>query len=77
MDTIMSRYNNDPAFNLLVKQIEAMIMNAEFTGSEIRQAAMMACINVESMKLRPYTVIPREAEDALQVLEKTLTNPDE
>ena len=77
MDTIISRYNNDPAFNLLVKQIEAMIMNAEFTGSEIRQAAMMACINVEAMKLRPYTVIPREAEDALQVLEKTLTNPDE
>ena len=77
MDTIISRYNNDPAFNLLVTQIEAMIMNAQFTGSEIRQAAMMACINVESGKLRPYTVIPREAEDALQVLEKTLTNSDE
>ena len=72
METIWHRYQNDPAFNLLVTHIEAMIMNAEFTGSEIRQAAMLACINVESRKMTHYRIIPREAEEALQVLENTL-----
>jgi len=74
MDSIFNRYQNDLAFNRLVTNIEAMILNAEFTGSEIRQAAMMACINVESRKLRSYTVIPREAEEALQVLGKTIND---
>ena len=72
MDTVLYRYQNDPAFNKLVTQIEAMIMNAEFSGAEIRQAAMMACINVEFMKRRHYTVIPREAEEALQVLDRII-----
>jgi len=74
MDTVLYRYQNDPEFNKLVTWIETMIMNAEFSGAEIRQAAMMACINVESMKLRHYTVIPREAEEALQVLDKIIVD---
>ena len=47
------RYRNDAAFRNLVDMMRAAIENAEFTPSEIREAAMLAQILYEETNLRP------------------------
>lgn len=41
------RYFNDPVFHQLVDTLEALVREAELTPSEIREAAMLACIHYE------------------------------
>lgn len=48
---------NDPAFKRLVDMLTHVILQAEYTPSEVRQAAMMACINVEMMRPAPSLFI--------------------
>jgi len=49
------RYANDPKFHHLVRSLEALIENLEMTPSEIREAAVYACLRVEVR--RPPTPI--------------------
>ena len=46
------RYMNDPKFHALVDMILSVIMNGEFTPTEIREAAMLAQIRYEEIKPR-------------------------
>ncbi len=71
MDTPQERYMRDPVFNQLVSVIEAMLHRAEFTPSEVREAAMLACIRHENATVRQYRlVIPEEVEDAQAILDR-------
>jgi hypothetical protein len=53
MKYVKDRYVNDPSFRNLVATLTSSIAMAEFSPTEIRQAAMQACINYEMTHLRP------------------------
>lgn len=56
MKTPEEKYKNDVEYHQLVDLLESFIHNAQFTPSEIREAAIFACIKYESRKGRsvPY-----------------------
>jgi hypothetical protein len=58
-------YMHDPEFNALVKTIEGMLYAADFTPSELRKAAVLACIHFEMRKPSPLFFL-REAEEKLR-----------
>jgi len=70
MNSLRHRYQNDVNFKHLVDLMEATIDRCEFTGSEIREAAMLACINYEMRTLRMRTIIPSEIDNSIQAIEK-------
>jgi len=43
MKTPQEKFENDPEYRYLVQMFEALIHEARFTPSEIRQAALFAC----------------------------------
>ena len=69
MKTPKEKYANDPNYRRLVDMLEALIVKAEFTPSEIREACMLACIRHEHYRrIRPI-VVSAEAARAMDVLE--------
>ena len=46
------RYSHDPAFRQLVDTMHHFIQKAEFTPTEMREAALLACIHYESYQVR-------------------------
>ena len=50
---IRDRYFNDPMFHNLVDMMQAMIHRADFTPTEMREAAMLAQIIYEERNPRP------------------------
>lgn len=59
MKTPQEKYNNDPKYRMLVDTMENLIHQAEFTPSEVREAAMFACIQYESRQpVRPIMLRP-------------------
>lgn len=61
------RYRNDATFRALVDMMRAAIERAEFTPSEIREAAMLAQILYEETNLRPRFV---EAVHGAEIMPK-------
>ena len=53
MRSVTERYQNDATFRQLVDLLYASIDNAQFTPSEIREAAMLAHILYEERRIRP------------------------
>lgn len=49
------RYENDSAFHRLVDTMLAVILEGNFTPTEIREAAMLAQIRYEDIHIRPNT----------------------
>lgn len=72
MKTPREKYNNDPAYHQLVTMLENFIDMAQFSPSEIREAAMMACINYEMRHIR-RVFIPhnKDIENALKTLDES------
>lgn len=71
MKTPREKYQNDPQFRMLVDILESQIHQANFTPSELREAAMLASINYEMMHIRKSRfAIPPEANIAIDTLEK-------
>jgi hypothetical protein len=63
MSDVKHRYQNDPVFYTVVNQMRAIITSATLTPSEVREAAMLACIIEEEYKpRRPYTTSNEELE---------------
>lgn len=73
MKTPREKYMNDPEYRHLVQMFEALIHRAEFTPSEIREAAMLACINHEMRKPMPI-IYNKKVVCALDTLEKFTTS---
>ncbi len=46
------RYNRDPAFKSLVDVMHAFIQRAEYTPTEMREAALLACIHHDRLNVR-------------------------
>lgn len=53
MLTPEERYQNDPAFHMLVDWLERAIHQAQYTPSELRDAALLAAVHYEYRQTRP------------------------
>ena len=69
MKTPKEKYANDNNYRRLVDMLEALIVQAEFTPSEIREACMLACIRHEHYRRIRPVVISAEAAAAMEILE--------
>lgn len=69
MKTPREKYMNDPEYHNLVRALEQFIERAQFTPSELREAAVLASINYEMRHIRQQTIDPR-AEGALRILDE-------
>ena len=69
MKTPSEKYENDNNYRQLVDMLTALIHQAEFTPSEIREACMLACIRCEHYRRIRPVVISAEAARAMDVLE--------
>jgi hypothetical protein len=63
--TPQERYLHDPMFKNLVDMLEAAIHRADYTPSELREAAVLAAIHYESMRVRRQFIplTPNEATE--------------
>lgn len=69
MKTTNEKYENDQSYRQFVDMLTALIHQAEFTPSEIREACMLACIRHEHYRRIRPVVISAEAARAMDVLE--------
>ena len=69
MKTPDEKYANDPSYRQLVDMLTALIDQAKYTPSEIREACMLACILHEQYRRMRPVVISAEAARAMEVLE--------
>jgi hypothetical protein len=69
MKTPSEKYLNDPEFRQLVCMLESFVERAQFTPSELREAAVLACINYEMRHVREMTIIDPRAAEAFRVLD--------
>lgn len=61
--TPAERFQRDPQFNRLVSVMEAMIESAEFTPTEIREAAMLAAVRWEMRRPPRSIMVPKGGID--------------
>ena len=47
------RYHRDPAFRTLVDMLHHCIQTADYTPTEVREAALLACIHHRAASLSP------------------------
>ena len=63
MMTPKEKYLNDPVYHNLVSLLESAIRRAELAPSEVREAAMYACIRYEESHLWcDYHFLPKKGE---------------
>lgn len=72
MKTPAEKYMNDPHYHRLVDTLEHFINQAQFTPSELREAAILACINYETKRVRTMVIDPATCE-ALRILDEFAT----
>lgn len=53
MNDVIKRYQTDPAFHTVVETFRLIIRSATLTPSEVREAAMTACVIEEMHEPRP------------------------
>jgi hypothetical protein len=68
--SIQERYYNDANFRALTDMLAAYIYKADYTPSEVREAAMLACIKIEMESVRYLEIIPRPTEEAIEELRR-------
>ena len=64
------KYETDPNYCQLVDLIETFLHNAEFTPSEVREAAVMACIHYEMRYGLKHYVAPLKVNKAFETLKE-------
>jgi len=69
MKTPEEKYLNDLEYRHLVNTVEALIHEAKFTPSEIREACMLGCIHYEQHRIRKY-FIDEATGQAIDIINK-------
>jgi hypothetical protein len=60
--TVEERYRNDAVFHALVDMLTNVIHKAQFTPTEVREAALLACIHYEMYNNRAFVISKEEFE---------------
>ena len=68
MQSPRERYQSDPMYAHGVKMLENLLHQVQYTPSELREMALLACINYEMSMSRPPVWINPKAEEALKIL---------
>ena len=58
--TVEERYQRDPAFRTLVDVLEHQIQTLQLTPTEVREAAVLACLHVEHLRVPRYVIDPEQ-----------------
>jgi hypothetical protein len=67
---VRARYLNDPVFHHVVEFLRALLGQAQLTPSEVREAAMLACIIEEERKpVQPFTTSDADMDIMRQQLQ--------
>ena len=62
-DTVERRYRDDVYFKSLVDMLESFVHRAQYSPSEMRAAAVLACIHYEFHRVPHYSIrIPADLE---------------
>ena len=70
MKTMKTKYDQDNAYRCMVDAMKAQIYANQFTPSEMREMAVLACIMYEMEAPSPPSfVISRDTEAAFKILE--------
>lgn len=76
LNDLKSRYLNDPIFHCVVDHMRSIIRAATLTPSEVREAAMTACVIEEQYNPRPpFSTSDEELEIVRRALELQHSNP--
>ena len=70
METLREKYLYDNQFKALVDLMVSYIHKADFTPSEMRQAAMLASIIYEERNLHKMVFVEKDVEEALEIIHK-------
>ncbi len=71
MNDVRDRYLNDPIFHTIVNHIRSILTSATLTPSEVREAAMVACVIEEQYKpRRPFAMSEAEIEIVRQAINR-------
>jgi hypothetical protein len=62
MPTVRARYLNDPVYHQVVDALRDLIRQARLTPSEVREAAMLACILEDELRPAVRTTSDEEME---------------
>jgi hypothetical protein len=64
------RYQTDPTYHGVVDMLEAMVRQCMFSPSEIREAAVLACIHYELRQETMPIAVPEDVFNAFQTIER-------
>ena len=74
--SVQERYRNDAHFHNLTDTLAAAIYRGDFTPTEVREAAMLACIKIEMETVKYMAIIPKRTEEAIEELRRFMVHEE-